>query len=191
MAAGLSLISVGTLARTAIGDLEWIRSRPTTRPLHSVAGPLQGLPTDLLNKQELSAAIGDRIVRAASTQFAHQFKTLSFEQAGEDNVDALLTVRVQSVGLVADSGDDPQATLRVQAWVNFARTTSRPIVHTSRAHRLNLWAVDDARLLQTEVDLAADAIADDVMTYLFPVSRSGGMSSAASDFSAEISGRSK
>ena len=167
---------IGTLSRTAIGRFEWEQPRPIVQLLDSVDSPVASIPTALLSKQSLAAAIGDRIVRSSRNRSDGQFSELTFEQARErsrwvSRVDALLTVRVQSIGLIADDGDDPRAVLSIHLWTNFNRLDSWPIEYTSSRLKLSVWTVNNARRLREEIDHAAESIAAQIVEYLSPAER--------------------
>ncbi|MFB3105780.1 MAG: hypothetical protein ACE1ZA_12785, partial [Pseudomonadales bacterium] len=119
-----ALITVGTLSRAAIGQFEWVQPRPVVQLLDSVESPVSSIPMGLLSKQSLAMAIGDRIIRSSQNRSDRQFLEVPFEQARERSlwtarVDALFTVRVQSVDLIADDSDDPRAMLFIHVWINF------------------------------------------------------------------------
>ena len=168
-----ALIMVGTLSRAAIGRFEWVQPRPAVQLLDSVDSPVLSIPTGLLSKQSLAMAIGDRIIRSSQNRSEHQLLEVPFEQAVERSlwiarVDALLTVRVQSIGLIADDGDDPRAVLFIHLWTNFNRLVSRPIEYTSSRLKLSVWTASNARRLREEIDHAAASIAAQIVGDLFP-----------------------
>ncbi len=168
-----ALIMIGTLSRAAIGRFEWEQPRPIVQLLDSVDSPVSSIPTALLSKQSLAAAIGDRIVRGSQNRSDDQFSEFTFEQVRErsrwvSRVDALLTVRVQSIGLIADESDDPRATLFIHLWTNFNRIVSRPHEYTSSRLKLSVWTANNARRLQEEIDRAAESIAAQIVGNLFP-----------------------
>ncbi len=168
-----ALIMVGTLSRAAIGRLEWVQPRPVVRLLDSVDGPVSSIPTGLLNKQSLATAIGDRIIRSSHNRSDRQLLKVPFEQAREPSlwiarVDALFTLRVESIDLVADDSDDPRAVLSIHLWTNFNRLVSRPIEYTSGKLKLSLWTANNARRLREEIARAAESIAAQIVANLFP-----------------------
>ncbi len=168
-----ALIMVGTLSRTAIGRFEWVQPRPVVQLLDSVDSPVSSIPTGLLNKQSLAMAISDRIIRSSQNRSDPQLLEVPFAQARERSlwiarVDALLTVRVQSIDLIADDSDDPRAVLFIHLWTNFNRLVSRPIEYTSSRLKLSVWTASNARRLREEIDHAAESIAAQIMGNLFP-----------------------
>ncbi len=168
-----AFITVGTLSRVAIGRYEWVQPRPVVQPLDSVESPMSSIPTGLLSKQSLAMAIGDRIIRSSQNRSDHQFLEVPFEQARKHSlwtarVDALLTVRVQSVDLIADDSDDPRAMLFMHVWTNFNRLDSRPIEYTSSRLKLGVWTANNARRLREEINLAAESIAAQIVANLLP-----------------------
>ena len=168
-----ALIMVGTLSRAAIGRFEWVQPRPVVQLLASDDSPVSSIPTGLLNKQSLAMAIGDRIIRSSQIRSDRQLVEVPFEQARERSlwiarVDALLTVRVQSIDLIADDSDDPRAALFIHLWTNFNRLDSRPIEYTSSRLNLTVWTANNARRLREEIDHAAESIAAQIMRNLFP-----------------------
>ena len=168
-----ALIMVGTLSRAAIGRFEWVQPRPVVQLLASDDSPVSSIPTGLLNKQSLAMAIGDRIIRSSQIRSDRQLVEVPFEQARERSlwiarVDALLTVRVQSIDLIADDSDDPRAVLFIHLWTNFNRLDSRPIEYTSSRLNLTVWTANNARRLREEIDHAAESIAAQIMRNLFP-----------------------
>ena len=168
-----ALIMVGTLSRTAIGRFEWVQPRPVVQLLDSVDSPVSSIPTGLLNKQSLAMAISDRIIRSSQNRSDPQLLEVPFAQARERSlwiarVDALLTVRVQSIDLIADVSDDPRAVLFIHLWTNFNRLVSRPIEYTSSRLKLSVWTASNARRLREEIDHAAESIAAQIMGNLFP-----------------------
>jgi hypothetical protein len=58
-----AVIVVGTLAKSAIGEFEWVQPRPIVQPLDSVQSPVNSIPMKLLSKQRLASAIGDHIIQ--------------------------------------------------------------------------------------------------------------------------------
>jgi len=171
-----ALITVGTLSRAAIGRLEWVQPRPVVQLLDSDDSPVSSIPTGLLNKQSLAMTIGDRIIRSSQNRSDRQLLEVPFEQARERSlwiarVDALLTVRVQSIDLIADDSDDPQAVLFIHLWTNFNRLDSRPIEYTSSRLKLSVWTASNARRLREEIDHAAESIAAQIVGNLFPAKR--------------------
>ena len=171
-----ALIMIGTLSRAAIGRFEWEQPRPIVQLLDSVDSPVSSIPTALLSKQSLAAAIGDRIVRSSQNRSDGQFSELTFEQARKrslwvSRVDALLTVRVQSIDLIADDGDDPRTALSIHLWTNFNRLESWPIEYTSSRLKLSVWTANNALRLREEIDHAAESIAAQIVEYLFPAER--------------------
>ena len=168
-----ALIMVGTLSRAAIGRFEWVQPRPVVQLLDSVDSPVSSIPTGLLNKQSLAMAISDRIIRSSQNRSDPQLLEVPFAQARERSlwiarVDALLTVRVQSIDLIADDSDDPRAVLFIHLWTNFNRLVSRPIEYTSSRLKLSVWTASNARRLREEIDHAAESIAAQIMGNLFP-----------------------
>ena len=168
-----ALIMVGTLSRAAIGRFEWVQPRPVVQLLDSDDSPVSSIPTGLLNKQSLAMTIGDRIIRSSQNRSDCQLLEVPFEQAREHSlwiarVDALLTVRVQSIDLIADDSDDPQAVLFIHLWTNFNRLDSRPIEYTSSRLKLSVWTASNARRLREEIDHAAESIAAQIVGNLFP-----------------------
>ncbi len=168
-----ALITLGTLSRAAIGRFEWVQPRPVVQLLDSVDSPVSSIPTGLLSKQSLAMAIGDRIIRSSQNRSDRQLLEVPFEQARERSlwiarVDALLTVRVQSIDLIADDSDDPRAVLFIHLWTNFNRLVSRPIEYTSSRLKLSVWTASNARRLREEIDHAAESIAAQIMGNLFP-----------------------
>jgi hypothetical protein len=168
-----ALIMVGTLSRTAIGRFEWVQPRPVVQLLDGVDSPVSSIPTGLLNKQSLAMAISDRIIRSSQNRSDPQLLEVPFAQARERSlwiarVDALLTVRVQSIDLIADDSDDPRAVLFIHLWTNFNRLVSRPIEYTSSRLKLSVWTASNARRLREEIDHAAESIAAQIMGNLFP-----------------------
>lgn len=168
-----ALIPVGALPSATIGKFEWVQPRPVVQLLDSVESPVSSIPTGLLSKQSLAMAIGDRIIRSSQNRSDRQFLEVPFEQARERSlwtarVDALLTVRVQSVDLIADHSDDPRAMLFIHVWTNFNRLVSRPIEYTSSRLKLRVWTASNARRLREEIDHAAESIAAQVVGNLFP-----------------------
>ena len=168
-----ALIMVGTLSRTAIGRFEWVQPRPVVQLLDSVDSPVSSIPTGLLNKQSLAMAISDRIIRSSQNRSDPQLLEVPFAQARERSlwiarVDALLTVRVQSIDLIADDSDDPRAVLFIHLWTNFNRLDSRPIEYTSSRLKLSVWTANNARRLREEIDHAAESIAAQIVGNLFP-----------------------
>ena len=168
-----ALIMVGTLSRAAIGRFEWVQPRPVVQLLASDDSPVSSIPTGLLNKQSLAMEIGDRIIRSSQIRSDRQLVEVPFEQARERSlwiarVDALLTVRVQSIVLIADDSDDPRAVLFIHLWTNFNRLDSRPIEYTSSRLNLTVWTANNARRLREEIDHAAESIAAQIMRNLFP-----------------------
>ena len=171
-----ALIMVGTLSRAAIGRFEWVQPRPVVQLLDSDDSPVSSIPTGLLNKQSLAMTIGDRIIRSSQNRSDLQLLEVPFEQARERSlwiarVDALLTVRVQSIDLIADDSDDPQAVLFIHLWTNFNRLDSRPIEYTSSRLKLSVWTASNARRLREEIDHAAESIAAQIVGNLFPAER--------------------
>lgn len=171
-----ALIMVGTLSRAAIGRFEWVQPRPVVQLLDSDDSPVSSIPTGLLNKQSLAMTIGDRIIRSSQNRSDRQLLEVPFEQARERSlwiarVDALLTVRVQSIDLIADDSDDPQAVLFIHLWTNFNRLDSRPIEYTSSRLKLSVWTASNARRLREEIDHAAESIAAQIVGNLFPAKR--------------------
>lgn len=168
-----ALIMVGTISRAAIGRFEWVQPRPVVQLLDSVDSPVSSIPTGLLNKQSLAMAIGDRIIRSSQNRSDRQLLEVPFEQARERSlwiarVDALLTVRVQSIDLIADDSDDPRAVLFINLWTNFNRSVSRPFEYTSSRLKLSVWTASNARRLREEIDHAAESIAAQIVGDLFP-----------------------
>ena len=168
-----ALIMVGTLSRAAIGRFEWVQPRPVVQLLDSVNGPVSSIPTGLLNKQSLAMAIGDRIIRSSQNRSDRQLFGVPFAQARErsrwiSRVDALLTVRVQSIDIIVDESDDPRATLFIHLWTNFNRLVSQPIEYTSNRLKLSVWTANNARRLREEMDHAAESLAAQIMGILFP-----------------------
>ena len=168
-----ALIMVGTLSRTAIGRFEWVQPRPVVQLLDGVDSPVSSIPTGLLNKQSLAMAISDRIIRSSQNRSDPQLLEVPFAQARERSlwiarVDALLTVRVQSIDLIADDSDDPRAVLFIHLWTNFNRLDSRPIEYTSSRLKLSVWTASNARRLREEIDHAAESIAAQIVGNLFP-----------------------
>jgi len=168
-----ALIMVGTLSRTAIGRFEWVQPRPVVQLLDSDDSPVSSIPAGLLNKQSLAMTIGDRIIRSSQNRSDPQLLEVPFAQARERSlwiarVDALLTVRVQSIDLIADDSDDPRAVLFIHLWTNFNRLVSRPIEYTSSRLKLSVWTASNARRLREEIDHAAESIAAQIMGNLFP-----------------------
>jgi hypothetical protein len=137
---------------------------------------VSSIPTGLLNKQSLAMTIGDRIIRSSQNRSDRQLLEVPFEQARERSlwiarVDALLTVRVQSIDLIADDSDDPRAVLYIHLWTNFNRFDSRPIEYTSSRLKLSVWTASNARRLREEIDHAAESIAAQIVGNLFPAKR--------------------
>jgi len=170
-----AFITVGTLSRAAIGQYEWVQPRPVVQLLDNVESPALSIPTGLLSKQGLAVAIGNRIVRTSQDRSDRQFLEVPFEQARERSLwtaraDALLTVRVQSVDLIADDSDDPRAKLFIHIWTNFNRLVSRPIEYTSSSLELSVWTANESRRLREEVDHAVESIAAQIVENLFPAS---------------------
>ncbi len=168
-----ALIMVGTLSRAAIGRFEWVQPRPVVRLLDSVDSPVSSIPTGLLNKKSLAMAIGDQIIRSSQNRADYQLLEVPFEQARERSlwiarVDALLTVRVQSIDFIADDSDDPRAVLFINLWTNFNRSVSRPFEYTSSRLKLSVWTASNARHLREEIDHAAASIAAQIVGNLFP-----------------------
>ncbi len=168
-----ALIMVGTLSRTAIGRFEWVQPRPVVQLLDSVDSPVSTIPTGLLSKQSLAMAIGDRIIRSSQNRSDRHLLEVPFEQARERSlwiarVDALLTVRVQSIDIIADESDDPRATLFIHLWTNFNRLVSRPFEYTSSRLKLSVWTASNARRLREEIDHAAESIAAQIVGKMFP-----------------------
>jgi hypothetical protein len=163
-----AFIMVGTLSRAAIGRFEWVQPRPVVQLLDSVDGPVSSIPTGLLNKQSLAMAIGDRIIRSSQNRSDRQLFGVPFAQARErsrwiSRVDALLTVRVQSIDIIVDESDDPRATLFIHLWTNFNRIVSRPHEYTSSRLKLSVWTANNARRLREEIDHAAESIAAQIL----------------------------
>jgi hypothetical protein len=170
-----ALITAGTLSRAAIGRFEWVQPRPAVWLLDSAEGPVPPIPPELLSKQSLAMAIGGRIVRSSQNRSDRQFLEVPFEQARERSlwtarVDALLTVRVQSVNFIADDSDDPGAVLFIHVWTNFNRLESRPIEYVSGRLKLSVWTAGNARRLREEIDYAAESIAAQVVGDSLPAS---------------------
>jgi hypothetical protein len=171
-----ALIMVGTLSRAAIGRFEWVQPRPVVQLLDGVDSPVSSIPTGLLNKQSLAMAISDRIIRSSQNRSDPQLLEVPFAQARERSlwiarVDALLTVRVQSIDLIADDSDDPRAVLFIHLWTNFNRLDSRPIEYTSSRLKLSVWTANNARRLREEIDYAAESISAQIVEFLFPAER--------------------
>ena len=163
-----ALIMIGTLSTAAIGRLEWVQPSPVVQLLDSVESPVSSIPAGLVSKQGLATAIGDRIIRRAQNRSDRQFLEVPFEQARERSlwtarVDALLTVRVQSIDLIADDSDDPEAMLFIHVWTNFNRLVSRPIEYRSDSLELSVWTAGNGRRLQEEIDHAAESIAAEIV----------------------------
>ena len=79
-----------------------------------------------------------------------------------------ITVRVQSMGLIADDSDNPRAVLFIHLWTNFNRLVSQPIEYTSSRLKLSVWTANNARRLREEMDHAAESLAAQIMGILFP-----------------------
>ncbi len=170
-----AFITVGTLSRAAIGQYEWVQPRPVVQLLDNVESPALSIPTELLGKQSLAVAIGDRIIRNSQNRSDRDFLEVPFEQARERSLwtaraDALLTVRVQSVDLIVDDSDNPRAKLFIHVWTNFNRLDSRPIEHTSSSLELSGWTANESRRLREEVDHAVESIAAQILENLLPAS---------------------
>jgi len=168
-----ALILAGTLSKAAIGRFEWEQPRPVVQLLDSTDSPMSSIPTGLLSKQSLAEAIGERIIRNSEIRSDRQFLEVPFDQAGERllwsaRVDALLTVRVQSIDFIAGEGDDPRAALFIHLWTNFDRSVSRPIEYTSSRLKLSVWTANNARRLREEIDRAAESIAAQIVGKLIP-----------------------
>ncbi len=167
-----AVIVVGTLAKSAIGEFEWVQPRPIVQPLDSVQSPVNSIPMKLLSKQRLASAIGDHIIQRSQNRTVPRFLEVSFEQARERSLwtasaDGLLTVRVQSVDLVVYEGDNPEAILFVHVWANFNRLVSRPIEYTSSTLDLSAWTANSSLLLREEVDRAVESIAANILADFF------------------------
>jgi hypothetical protein len=78
---------------------------------------------------------------------------------------------VQSIGLIADDGDDPRAVLSIHLWTNFNRLDSWPIEYTSSRLKLSVWTANNARRLREEIDYAAESISAQIVEFLFPAER--------------------
>ena len=170
-----ALIMAETLSRAAIGRIEWVQPRPVVQLLASTDSPLSSIPTGLLSKQSLAKAIGGRITHSSQDRSDRQLLEVPFEQARERSlwmakVDALLTVRVQSIDFIVDESDDPRAALYIHLWTNFNRMVSRPFEYTSSRLKLSVWTANNARRLQEEIDLAAESIAAQIVGNLFSAS---------------------
>ena len=167
-----AVIVVGTLAKSAIGEFEWVQPRPIVQPLDSVQSPVNSIPMKLLSKQRLASAIGDHIIQRSQNRTVPRFLEVSFEQARERSLwtasaDGLLTVRVQSVDFIVYEGDNPEAILFVHVWANFNRLVSRPIEYTSRTLDLSAWTANGSLLLREEVDRAVESIAANILADFF------------------------
>jgi len=168
-----ALITVGSLYKVTVGEFEWVQPRPTVRPLNSTEDLKASIPPELLSKHRLAADIAGRVVNISEGRSNRQFLEVPFEQMRERSpraagVDGLITVRVQSVGLIADDGDDPLVRIAFHAWANFNRKTSSPFTYESEKRKLSEWGANNARLLRKEIALAIESLAVQITDATFP-----------------------
>ena len=167
-----AFITVGTLSRAAFGRLEWVQPRPVVQPLEDIDGLGGSISTELLGKHGLALAIRDQVVRSDQKRSARKFVEVSFAQAREPSLwttqaDALLTVRVQSIDLIADDGDDTQVALFIHVWTNVNRSASFPIEYMSRKIALSVLTAGGALRLREEIDVAVEEIATRILDALY------------------------
>ena len=143
----------------------------TTVPLAEAKG-VDATATAVLDKRAVAEAVRDRIVRRAADATDHDVRGLSFDAIGDDTwsidgFDTTLTVRVVKIGLRADRPTETDVALKVLVWAYFDRTTFLPAVYVSRARNLDAWSADGGRLLDDELDRAAQDLAGQIVAKLF------------------------
>jgi hypothetical protein len=168
-----ALIPSASLFKAAIGQFEWVQPRPIVQPLNSVKDLRASIPTGSLSKKSLAAAIADQVIHISQDRSDRQFLEVPFEQVRERSlraagVDGLITVRVQSVDLIADDSNDPEARLSVHVWTNFNRSMASPFAYVSEKRRVSEWGADSARLIRKETALAAESLALQIIDTMFP-----------------------
>jgi hypothetical protein len=159
-------------ALESVGSVEVVRPQPVTAPLGEVSGAARGLLPELLDKRRLGEGLRERVRRLGGETTAHIFVALSFEEARDRRslarpVDGVLALRVDAVGLVGESGDDPACFLHVQAWANLDRTNGFPVAYRGQRLPLGAWAADGARRFRAEVDRTLESLARGVVEGAF------------------------
>ena len=160
-------IPLGTLIVAATPQEEY----ETTRPLAEAKG-VDATAVAVLDKRMVAEAVRDRIVRLAADATDHDVRRLPFDEIGDDTwsidrIDTTLTVRIVRIGLWADRPGATAVALKVSVWSYFDRTTFLPAVYVSRARNLDAWSADGGRLLDDELDRAAQDLAEQIVANLF------------------------
>ena len=170
---GLALAPVGALAQWSIGGMEVVQPPPVVRTLDEVEAIDAELATALLDKQGIGEAIRDRLIEIGRQRTRHAFLAIPYERVAQshtmpEGIDALLTVRVQAIDLIAKDGPGPPVALTINVWTNFKRTNGRPWTYKGSWLRADAWTGDGARLLREEVDRAVESLAEQIVDTEFP-----------------------
>ncbi len=134
-------------------------------PLKDVLAPDE-LPQDAFDKGRIVQEIRDRIVGLSRPGARPQFVATEWKEDTESSqVDAVLTLRVVSVGLIADRVGDPNLALKVYVWTHYDRLDFAPFEYRSRKRPLAAWAAADGLLIGGAVSEAITALAEQVSVY--------------------------